>query len=403
MKNLILLIWLAAALAAPVAGQQAAAPTLDGPWWIRVLYFVVSLPYTFYMVFVDGQRMHLLPAPLMGTAICLWSFREWRRQRYWTPRIVHIMAALALVTIVMINADWVSVGGQMNTQRYVVIAIFGLFPYVAYLLFLGPKYLGTRRAPMREEGILRGEAARPLQSGARGSSGLIWLYAVLGGVAIGLVGVAVAIGPRGVDSNSSRLMGPEFAALSNPESMVPLAHGVERGEPGAQITIVEFGDYQCPACGAFANHHKPRVEESFLTTGRAKFVYFDYPLTSMHANAVLAARAAHCAEDQGLFWEYHDELYRQQPEWSPLLEPEVAFATYAGSIGLNVHDFRVCLDSGRHADLVAANEELALALGIRSTPTILIMVDGGETRRSPAFTFEAVGRTFEEVVASVGR
>ena len=135
-------------VATPLPAQEATAvPPPDGPWWWRIFVFVVSLPWTLYRVFVEGERMYLLPAPLLGTAACIWSFLEWRRQRFWTPRIIHVMAALGLLTIIAINVSWVMAGGTMWTQRYVVIAIFGLFPYIAYLLFLGPKYLGRKRAP----------------------------------------------------------------------------------------------------------------------------------------------------------------------------------------------------------------------------------------------------------------
>jgi tetratricopeptide (TPR) repeat protein len=121
-------------------------PRVTGPWWWQVVTFVVSVPYTLYLVFLDGERMHLLPLPLTAAATCLWSFREWRRQRFWTPAFVHILAALGLTIIVAINIDWVRAGGEMWTQRYVVIAIFALFPYVAYLTFLGPHSIGRMRA-----------------------------------------------------------------------------------------------------------------------------------------------------------------------------------------------------------------------------------------------------------------
>lgn len=134
-----------------VEAENSSPGQFDGPWWARILVFIVSLPVTLWMIFVDGQRMHLLPAPLIGAATFLWSFREWRRQRYWTPRLIHVMSVLALATIVLINVDWVRTGGEMWTQRYVVIAIFGLFPYVTYLVFLGPKFLGRRASPREAE------------------------------------------------------------------------------------------------------------------------------------------------------------------------------------------------------------------------------------------------------------
>jgi protein-disulfide isomerase len=126
-------------------------------------------------------------------------------------------------------------------------------------------------------------------------------------------------------------------------------------------------------------------------------------LTSIHSNAFQAARSAHCAEDQDRFWEYHDELYRRQETWSPLADPTIAFAEYAATVGMNVDDFRACLSSARHADLVRANDELASALGVSSTPSILVQVEGARIRRSPAYDFETVARTIDQVVASAAR
>ena len=79
-----------------------------------------------------------------------------------------------------------------------------------------------------------------------------------------------------------------------------MAKGVTKGPEDAPITIVEFGDFQCPACGAFAQQVKPQIELAFVESAQAKFVFYDFPIVSGHPNAFLAARAARCAEDQGL-------------------------------------------------------------------------------------------------------
>ena len=125
------------------------------------------------------------------------------------------------------------------------------------------------------------------------------------------------------------------------------------------VQIVEFGDYQCPACGAFANLEKPRVEEAYVESGKAQFVFYDFPLTDMHPNAFVAARAARCAADQEMFWEYHDNLFRNQTIWSPLSNPTSTFVEYAETLGLDGGDFGACLRSDRHADVVSANMQLA--------------------------------------------
>jgi protein-disulfide isomerase len=164
---------------------------------------------------------------------------------------------------------------------------------------------------------------------------------------------------------------------------------------------VEFGDYQCPACASFATRFKPQVDSAFVTTGRARFLFYDLPLTSLHDNAVIAARAAHCAGDQDRFWDYHEELFREQSQWAPLALPAQALVGYAASLGLNADEFGTCLSSGRHSNVVDANDALGAALGINSTPTILIMVDGGGIWRARAYNFQTVASTFEAAVAAV--
>lgn len=209
-------------------------------------HFLAGRPYTLYMIFAEGERMHLLPTPLLGAAACLWSFLEWRRQRFWTPRLVHIMAGLALATIILINIDWVLSGGEMWLQRYVVIAIFGLFPYVAYLLFLGPRYLGRRHAPRSAQDPLPGGLTAAGVSPTRGSRApartrmtRVYLYA-------GAAAVVVVVAASAMGSGSAAVSTPEptaaYDGLRNPELVSPGARGIVYGDPDAPVTIVEFGE-----------------------------------------------------------------------------------------------------------------------------------------------------------------
>ncbi len=84
------------------------------------------------------------------------------------------------------------------------------------------------------------------------------------------------------------------------------------GNPNAPVTIIEFGDFQCPYCKKFHDDTFPMLKKTYIDTGKAKFVYRDFPLENIHPNARPAAEAAECADDQGKFWEYHNALYRDQ-------------------------------------------------------------------------------------------
>jgi protein-disulfide isomerase len=216
-------------------------------------------------------------------------------------------------------------------------------------------------------------------------------------VAVAVV-VAGAIGFSVLSSGQTATAPVDVPGLDDPERLVEMARGVTKGDADAPVTIVEFGDYQCPACGQFARDFKPGVELALVETGRAKFVFYDFPLVDAHPSAFLAARAARCAEDQGRFWEYHDELFRQQSRWSIELDPSNAFLSYSEQLGLDVGAFRACLASDRHADLVTANLRLAEAMGVPRTPTILVNA-GGQTREPPGWDAAAIAQTIEQLTA----
>lgn len=226
-----------------------------------------------------------------------------------------------------------------------------------------------------------------------GGSDMTKFYMLFGAVAvigIGVVGYNVSSGMLG-DAVSTPV---EVEGLDDPQRLVALAQGVEKGDPDAPLTIVEFGDFQCPACSAFATQVKPQVELAYVETGQAKFVFYDWPIVSGHPNAFLAARAARCAEDQGMFWEYHDALFRNQPRWSTEPSPAGSFEGYADDVGLDEDEFSGCLNSDKHADRVTANMTLGQMMGVTGTPTILVN-NGTDTRRAPGFDFQSIAATID--------
>jgi protein-disulfide isomerase len=208
------------------------------------------------------------------------------------------------------------------------------------------------------------------------------VLAVVAAVGIGAVGYSVSSGGNAV-------MEPiAVDGLDDDERLVQLAQGVTKGDENAPVTIIEFGDFQCPACQQFATQHKPQVELAYVESGKAKFVYYDWPITAAHPNAFLAARASRCAADQDRYWEYHDNLYRNQVRWAPSTDPAGVFVGYAETLGLDEGEFESCLNSDRHAELVSANLELGNRLGVGGTPTILIEHNG--TARQVGYDFGSI-------------
>ena len=136
-----------------------------------------------------------------------------------------------------------------------------------------------------------------------------------------------------------------------------------RGSAQAQITIVEYSDYQCPFC-ARVNPTLDRVRQTY--GDKVRVVFKDFPLP-IHAEAPKASEAAYCAGDQGKYWEMHDRLFANQ---QALQVP--ALKQYATALGLDAAAFNQCLDSGKHGARVAANVQSGEKLGISSTPTLYV-------------------------------
>src|SRR3989344_2071642 len=114
------------------------------------------------------------------------------------------------------------------------------------------------------------------------------------------------------------------------------------GDKDAKVTIIEFSDFQCPFCSRFREQTFDQLKKEYIDTGKVKFVYRDFPLESIHPNALKAAEASECADDQGKFWEYHDILFSKQDEWSQS-DGISKFKVYAKDLSLDTSKFDKCL------------------------------------------------------------
>src|SRR6266700_2336036 len=141
-----------------------------------------------------------------------------------------------------------------------------------------------------------------------------------------------------------------------------------RGNANAQVTLEEFGDFQCPPCGSISGFLDELVKEY---DPHLRIVFRNLPL-EMHQHAREAALAAEAAGLQGRFWEMHDVLYREQATWSKADNPRELFDSYAGMIGLNVDQFKKDMDAGKTKARVDSDHERGDSLGVQSTPTVFI-------------------------------
>ena len=145
---------------------------------------------------------------------------------------------------------------------------------------------------------------------------------------------------------------------------VPIDDDPILGPEDAPITIIEFSDYECPYCKRWHDESFERLVETFPT--EVRFVYRDFPLTSIHPNAAPAAEAANCAHEQGRFWDFHRKLFS-----TTLLDTQT-YLGYAEELGLDLAAFEECYTSRRYQDEVTADLQWAVNLGVSSTPTFFI-------------------------------
>lgn len=225
------------------------------------------------------------------------------------------------------------------------------------------------------------------------------IYIILGVAAV--IGVGAIAYTVGAGAGGAQTTPIEVPGLEDPETLVSMAQGVVMGEEDAPVTIIEFGDYQCPGCRQFATLTKPQIVLDFVDDGEAKFVFYDFPLTSIHGHAFLAARAARCAEAQDRFWDYHDELFANQAQWSASSGPPVGdFVRYAEDLGLDEGRFESCLRSDRFADVVTANMRLGEELGVGGTPTVMVSTGAGRTIRVPQPGFPNIAAAVNDLLGT---
>jgi protein-disulfide isomerase len=172
------------------------------------------------------------------------------------------------------------------------------------------------------------------------------------------------------------------------------------GRPDAPVTIVEFSDYQCPFCQRFFATTLPALAKDYIEAGKVRYVFRDFPLDQLHPRARKAAEAAHCAGEQGKYWEMHDTLFRNQ---AALEVPQLG--EYARSLGLDGPTFDVCLSSGRNSMIVSRGVTDGIAAGLQGTPSFVIgrtkkgdFVEGTSIRG--AQTIETFRQVIEQMLSN---
>jgi protein-disulfide isomerase len=165
------------------------------------------------------------------------------------------------------------------------------------------------------------------------------------------------------------LAGGQGGAQSpNPNEMrISVQDVPSMGAGNAKVAIVEFADYQCPYCIAYANNILPQIIADYVASSKVRYFFKDLPIENLHPDAFKAAEAAHCAGDQGKYWEMHERLFKSGQE---LALQDLLFD--ARMLRLDVAAVDACLHSSRHAARIRADIEESKRLGVEGTPTFFI-------------------------------
>ncbi|MFQ5476188.1 MAG: DsbA family protein [Nitrosopumilus sp.] len=222
------------------------------------------------------------------------------------------------------------------------------------------------------------------------------------GIGAAIASLAIVIAFLGFDGISNET---ELAIVPTPiiqESGPPkvtmntfLANGSPiLGNFDAPITLVEFGDYQCHFCNVFFHSTEGDILKNYVETGKVKMIFKDYNIIG--PDSVNASHGAHCANDQGLFWEYHDILYSNWTGENNGWASSENLLKFAQKIGLNIDEWSECMINGPHSQTIVASNEDARSLELTGTPAFFVIgPDGKVTRLFGAQPYEVFENIFE--------
>lgn len=229
---------------------------------------------------------------------------------------------------------------------------------------MGKERMDAGRGRGQRPGVVT-QKGKTHKAGARGGGGgdKRWFYIALAALAIGGIGTLSYMSVR-----------PSGAVSQVDSTLPPMPNqGHVMGSDSAPVEVVEFGDFECPGCGSFANLTEPDIRARLVNTGMIRFRYMDFPL-SMHPNARTAHLASWCAGEQGKFWEMHDAIFLNQDRWNTQAtsRPDRVLGTLAEQSGVNMDQYESCMRSGKYDPQIRANVEEGARRGVSGTPTFFI-------------------------------
>jgi len=167
------------------------------------------------------------------------------------------------------------------------------------------------------------------------------------------------------------------------------------GSSDASITVLEWGDYQCTYCYKFHQNTLDTINDEFIKTGKVKLVFKDFPLNG--PDSLLAAEASYCAEDQGKYWEFHDEVYKNWAGERTGWITRESLDRFAMTVNLDLGKFNTCLDEEKYQDKVNSIHNFGKELGIDATPSFLVFNDEKIIKIRGNQPLEVFLKTFDEL------
>ena len=211
-------------------------------------------------------------------------------------------------------------------------------------------------------------------------------YILLGAVAVAGIGILGYM--SAANKGATNWTASEITLVANQGHVI--------GSDSALIEVVEFADFECPACGQFANLSEPDVRARLVNTGMIRFRFMDFPLEN-HPNTRAAHMAAWCAGEQNKFWEMHDAIFANQDRWSGYAtsRPDRVLSNLAQQVGVNMDQYGSCVSTRKYAGQIQSNFDAGATQGVGSTPTFFI----GSRKVTNAIPYDEFKRHVDEVIA----
>ena len=221
----------------------------------------------------------------------------------------------------------------------------------------------------------------------------------IGAVIASIVIVAVFFGVTNFSNESELVIEPTPTVEPVGPAKITMATFLDNGSPvmgnpDAKVTLVEFGDYQCHFCNVFFHSTEESIVQKYVETGKVKIIFKDFNIIG--PDSVNASHGAHCASEQGLFWEYHDILYNNWTGENNGWAASENLLKFAEEIKVDVDKWSECMNNGTHSQTILESNNDARDLELTGTPAFFVIgPDGKTTRLFGAQPFETFENIFE--------